>query len=138
MKKKADWQKYFNEFIDVNMHKPFHWGKWDCCIFSDSCINAMTGTTLIPKQLVWKDKKSALQAITGYGNTLQNSISKAAKAKKLENININYLQKGDLVVIEKNGDQVCGMYDGSKTIGPSEDGIAAIAGSNIIDAWRIN
>ena len=127
----------FNKFIEKNFDKPFEWGKWDCCLFSDACIKAITGESLIPKQLVWSDEKSAIQAITGYGKTLKNSISKAAKKKKLQKVDINYLQKGDLVVIDNNG-QVCGIYDGSKTIGPNDEGIAAISGSKILAAWRIN
>ena len=137
MKKKVDWQIDFNKFIEKNFDKPFEWGKWDCCLFSDACIKAITGESLIPKQLVWSDEKSAIQAITGYGKTLKNSISKAAKKKKLQKVDINYLQKGDLVVIDNNG-QVCGIYDGSKTIGPNDEGIAAISGSKILAAWRIN
>ena len=137
MKKKVDWQIDFNKFVEKNFDKPFVWGKWDCCLFSDACIKAITGESLIPKQLVWSDEKSAIQAITGYGKTLKNSISKAAKKKKLQKVDINYLQKGDLVVIDNNG-QVCGIYDGSKTIGPNDMGIAAISGSKILAAWRIN
>lgn len=137
MKKKVDWQIDFNKFVEKNFDKPFAWGKWDCCLFSDACIKAITGESLIPKQLVWSDEKSAIQAITGYGKTLKNSISKAAKKKKLQKVDINYLQKGDLVVIDNNG-QVCGIYDGSKTIGPNDMGIAAISGSKILEAWRIN
>lgn len=137
MKKKIDWQIHFNKFIEKNFDKPFVWGKWDCCLFSNACIKAITGESLIPKELVWKDKESALQAITDYGTTLQKSIAKASEKKNLKKVNLNLLQKGDLVVIENNG-QVCGIYDGSKTLGPNDEGIAAISGSKILEAWRIS
>jgi hypothetical protein len=137
MKKKTDWQQKFDMFVLEHFDKPFVWGKWDCCIFSDSCIKAMTGQSLIPKQLLWNDKDSALETIRDYGDTLANSIKKACKRKKLENINQAFLQKGDLVIIQQES-QVCGMFDGAKTIGPSEYGISAISGNNIIEGWRIN
>ena len=138
MRKQIDWQIKFDKFIEANMEKPFEWGKWDCCLFSDACIKAMTGQSLIPKELVWKDKESALQAITDYGITLKNSIAKASKRKDLEKINSNYLQKGDLVVMEQDGNNVCGMFNGAKTLGVNEDGIVVLKDFKIIEAWRIN
>ena len=69
-----DWQIKFDVFVEANTNKPFEWGKWDCCLFSDACIKAMTGQSLIPKELHWDDKESALETIRDYGNTLKNSI----------------------------------------------------------------
>lgn len=138
MHKKKDWQTQFNIFVEDNMNKPFVWGEWDCCIFSNSCIKAMTGENLIPKELEWKDKETAYKTITSFGKTLKNSIRIACLKKQLTKIDSNYLQKGDLVIIDSNGDEVCGMYDGSKTIGPSDTGICAISGNKIIEGWRVN
>ena len=137
MKKKADWEIQFNNFVHNNFDKPFVWGKWDCCLFSNACIKAMTGESLIPKQLHWVDKESALDTIRDYGNTLVNSIRKACKQKNLKKIHASFLQKDDLVIIQQET-QVCGIYDGSKTIGPSGDGISAISGNKIIEGWRIS
>ena len=137
MIKKSNWQSKFDNFVNTNMDKKFMWGKWDCCIFSDACIKAMTGQSLIPKQLHLVDKESALETIRDYGSTLVNSIRKACKEKNLQKVHPSFLQKGDLVIIQQET-QVCGMYDGSKTIGPSSDGITAISGNKIIEGWRVN
>ena len=137
MKKKEDWEKHLNNFVQSNFDKPFVWGQWDCCLFSDACIKAMTGQSLIPKELHWVDKESALETIRDYGITLINSIRKACEQKNLEKIHPSFLQKGDLVIIQQET-QVCGIYDGSKTIGPSTDGISAISGNRIIEGWRIS
>ena len=138
MRKQIDWQIKFDNFIEAHMEKPFEWGKWDCCLFSDACIKAMTGQSLIPKELVWKDKESALQAITDYGVTLKNSIKKASKRKDLEKVDLNYLQKGDLIVMEQDGNNVCGMFNGAKTLGVNDEGIVVLKDFKIIEAWRIN
>ena len=122
MKKKEDWEKHLNNFVQSNFDKPFVWGQWDCCLFSDACIKAMTGQSLIPKELHWVDKESALETIRDYGITLINSIRKACEQKNLEKIHPSFLQKGDLVIIQQET-QDCGIYDGSETIGPSTDGI---------------
>lgn len=137
MKKKEDWEKHLNNFVQSNFDKPFVWGQWDCCLFSDACIKAMTGQSLIPKELHWVDKESALETIRDYGITLINSIRKACEQKNLEKIHPSFLQKGDLVIIQQET-QVCGIYDGSKTIGPSSDGISAISGNRILEGWRIS
>tara|TARA_R100001015_G_C4551479_1_gene113251 strand:+ start:382 stop:798 length:417 start_codon:yes stop_codon:yes gene_type:complete len=138
MRKQIDWQIKFDKFIEANMEKPFEWGKWDCCLFSDACIKAMTGQSLIPKELVWKDKESALQTITDYGITLKNAIAKASKRKDLEKVDLNYLQKGDLIVMEQDGNNVCGIFNGAKTLGVNEEGIVVLKDFKIIEAWRIN
>ena len=137
MIKKDNWAQRFDNFVADNYEKKFVWGKWDCCLFSDACIKAMTGQSLIPKQLHWVDKESALETIRDYGYTLINSIRKACIEKNLQKIHPSFLQKGDLVIIQQKT-QVCGMYDGIKTIGPSETGISAISGNAIVEGWRIN
>ena len=126
MRKQIDWQIKFDDFVEANTHKPFEWGKWDCCLFSDACIKAMTGQSLIPKELHWDDKESALETIRDYGNTLKNSIKKASKRKDLEKVDLNYLQKGDLIVMEQDGNNVCGMLNGGKTLGVNEEGIVVL------------
>ena len=138
MRKQIDWQIKFDKFVEANMEKPFEWGKWDCCLFSDACIKAMTGQSLIPKELHWDDKESALETIRDYGNTLKNSIKKASKRKDLEKVNLNYLQKGDLIVMEQDGNNVCGMFNGAKTLGVNKEGIVVLKDFKIIEALRIN
>ena len=98
MKKKADWQQLLFAYIDENKFKPFSWGSWDCCKFSDGCIKKMTGKSLIPKELKWKSEETALEAIKSYGGTLGKSLDKAARFGKLSKIEPNFLQAGDLVV----------------------------------------
>ncbi len=55
MKKLPDWQIFFNDFLKENKSKPFEWGAWDCCKFSNALIKVMTGEDLIPKTLRWTD-----------------------------------------------------------------------------------
>ena len=137
MKKKTDWQPIFFSFIEEHYAKPFAWGSWDCCIFSDACIKAICGQPLIPKELKWKDEPTAMKAIKDYGGTLRKSIDKAAKAKKLKKIKTAFLQAGDLV-IWKEESEMCGMYNGSAILCPSDDGIAVKPSELAIHGWRID
>ena len=63
MKKLPDWEIYFDDFILKNQNKPFAWGSWDCCKFSNACIIAITGEDLIPKKLKWKNEEEAMKSI---------------------------------------------------------------------------
>ena len=77
MKKKVDWEIHFNKFVNDKKNKSFRWGSWDCCKFSNSIIKAMTGESIIPKSLSWKNKETAMKSIKEYGGTLNASITKA-------------------------------------------------------------
>ena len=137
MKRREDWMPKFFAFVEENYHKPFVWGKWDCCLFSDACIKVMTGKSLIPKQLKWKDEESAMQSIKDYGGTLGKALDKAAKAQKLKKIKPMFLQTGDLV-IWKEESEMCGMYDGQAILCPSDDGLAVKPTELALRGWRID
>ena len=137
MKKIIDWQPVFNEFVKENYHKPFVWGKWDCCLFSDACIKAITGENLIPKSLKWKDEASAMVAIKEYGGTLGKAIDKAAKLKKLKKIKPMFLQCGDLVIFKEES-ELAGIYDGSAILAPSDDGIEVKPTELALRGWRVD
>jgi len=137
MKKLIDWEITFNDFIDENKNKPFAWGSWDCCKFSNACIKKITGEDLIPKTLKWKDETSAMESIKKYGKTLLKSIDKACKSKKIAVIDKMYVSKGDLVVYKEETELV-GICDGMNILSPSEDGIEVKPTELIIKAWRID
>lgn len=139
MNKLVDWEIKFNNFIDINKNKSFKWGSWDCCKFSNSLIKEITGQDLIPKSLKWKDENTAMVAIKKYGKTLNGSIAKAAKSKKLEKIAEPYIQKADLVVFKEDSELV-GICDGFNILGPTDDGIRvkSLEEVKILSIWRVN
>jgi len=134
--KQNDWQILFDEFIVCNRFKPFKWGSWDCCKFSNECIKAITGEDLIPINLKWKDEKSAMKAIKEYGGTISKSIAKACKKKGAYQVPNSYMQKGDLVVYKEENELV-GISDGFKVLTPSDDMVVAKKNVDIISVWRI-
>lgn len=137
MKKKLDWQILFYDFIEENRFKPFKWGSWDCCKFSNACIKAMTGEDLIPKELSWKNEEEALKSIKDYGGTLSNAIKKASKLKGLVEVDKKHMQLGDLVVY-KEETELAGMFDGSLVLTPQDEILSAKSNVNVVAVWRIN
>ena len=134
--KKDNWQILFDEFIAHNRFKPFKWGLWDCCKFSNAVIKAMTGEDLIPKELKWKNEKEAMESIKNYGGTLSKSIAKACKVKGVKQVPNTFMQKGDLVVYKEESELV-GISDGFKVLTPSDEMVVAKQNVDIISVWRI-
>lgn len=122
MKKLAGWEQRFHEFLISNRRRPFAWGEWDCCIFTNAAVKSITGENLIPSELQWKDEESAMQAIEKYGKTLTRSVAKAAKAAGLTTVHPADVQKGDVVIIKEMGGRVAGICDGHAVLCPSDDG----------------
>ena len=137
MKKILDWEISFDTFIQENKNKPFIWGSWDCCKFSNALIKHITGEDLIPKSLTWKDKESAMKAIKKYGGTLLKSIEKACKSKKIKDIPNAYMTKGDLVVYKEESELV-GISDGMNILTPTDDCIGVKNNVDILKVWRID
>lgn len=137
MKKLIDWEIKFNLFIEKNKNKPFKWGSWDCCKFSNALIKEITGEDLIPKNLKWKDKISAMKAIKKYNKTLLKSIEKACKAKNVNEIDKAYITKGDLVVYKEESELV-GISDGMNILTPTDDCVGVKNNVNILKVWRID
>ena len=137
MKKRGDWEQRFCSFIEEARTKDFKWGTWDCCIFSDSAIQAMTGESLIPKALKWNNEEEAKVAIKSYGgSTLLRAMMKATKAKKVKQVDVRHISRGDLVVFKEES-QLVGMCVGFNIIAPTDDGLAFKENTLAIKAWRI-
>lgn len=137
MKKKANWNELlFNYFQEVE-NKPFKWGSWDCCRFSNGAIKAMTGKTMIPSEVKWTSKVSALKAIKKYGGNLIKSIEKACKNKGLKEINPAYMTAGDLVVYDGTDINV-GICDGVNIVCVTDDGFTVLPNEKAIKVWRID
>ena len=137
MKKLPNWDSLFFDFVEKNRKKQFEWGKWDCCLFADACIKEITGESLIPKELKWKNKKTALEAIKSYGGSLKKSIEKACKAKKVKSIHKNFCTTGDLVVFKEKSELV-GMSDGFNVLSPSDDGLEVKNDVKILKVFRFD
>ncbi len=137
MKKILDWEIKFNAFIEKNKNKPFKWGSWDCCKFSNAFIKKITNEDLIPKSLKWTDEKSAMKAIKTYNKTLLKSIEKACKSKGVKEIGKAYMTKGDLVVYKEESELV-GISDGMNVLTPTDDGIGVKNNVNVLKVWRID
>lgn len=137
IKKNIDWQNDFQAFIDFFRWKPFEWGEWDCCKFSDAAIYAYTKTHVIPKTLIWTDESSANKAIKEYGKTLLGSLKKACKEAGLVNIQKEMMTTGDLVLFKTADGVMVGVTDGYGILAPSEEGLTVHPTDQAVKVWRV-
>ena len=140
MKKVPDWEIEFDTFLNRKLKTPFAWGEWDCVMFTNGFIKAMTEKDLLPKQWKWKTEEEAMQSILKYGKgkglacAIQNAIDKTSG---IEEIDKQYIRKGDFGVYKEES-ELAFVFDGYCAINPDDDGIVAKSDVEIIKAWRIN
>jgi len=135
IKKIIDWEKAHNDFIATNRNKPFAYGSWDCCLFSDAYLKAITGQSIIPKTLKWKDEETAYKAIKKYNGTLGASVSKACKKAGMQKIKPAFVQKGDLVIYKEENELV-GIFDGLAVLTPTDESLGVKQNVSIKEVWR--
>lgn len=138
IRKKPDWDTRLFNFIVKNKNRPFKWGEWDCCLFADAVIKEITGKSIIPRQLKWKDKRTAVQAIKKYGGSFQECMEKATSAKNIQSVPTAFITTGDLVMFKDLDNRILvGICDGYVTLAPSGDGLERKNNDLAIKVWRI-
>ena len=138
MKKYPDWEQRLHDFLTLNKDTKFSWGAWDCCIFVDSAIKAMTGSHIIPEFTAWGNKRAALVTIREYSGNLTECVNKAALSAGMVEVPQNDVIKGDLVVYTSEGNDGAGIYDGYAIAAPSDEGLARKRKELISKAYRAN
>jgi hypothetical protein len=140
MKKVADWEIEFDAFLSRKLKTPFAWGEWDCVMFTNGFIKAMTKEDLLPKQWKWKTEKEAMQCILKYGkgkglaHAIQNAVN---KTKGIKEIDKSYVTKGDFGVYREESELAC-VFDGYHALGVNDDGVVVKNNVDIVKAWRIS
>lgn len=137
MNKLEQWEIKLSDLLKENRERDFEWGTWDCCMFANACLEAISGKGIIPDEMKWDSELSAFKAIKDYGGTLDKALEKAALAAGMVPVKVQYVTTGDLVVIMDNNKPVAGISDGSRIMSPSDGGYAFSLPSKIEAAWRI-
>ena len=140
MKKLPDWEIEFDTFLSRKLKTSFSWGEWDCVMFTNGFIKAMTQEDLLPKEWKWKTEEEAMQCILKYGkgkglaSAIQNAIDKTSG---IEEIDKQYIRKGDFGVYKEESQLAC-VFDGYYALGVDDDGIVVKSDVDVVRAWRIH
>ena len=137
MKKLPDWQIHLHQYLTENRDRDFMWGTWDCCIFSDGALHAISGRHVIPSELRWGSEATAMKAISEYGRTFANALKKACREAGLIPVDVAQITAGDLCIYTDANEELCGICDGYALLTPSEEGYAFNKCELARIAWRV-
>jgi hypothetical protein len=84
-----------SNYIRDNMHTPFEWGVFDCCVFASHCVYLQTGIDLYePYRGKYDSELSAAKAQKKYG-TIEVKLD-----EHFERIEPATAQRGDIHMLE--------------------------------------
>jgi hypothetical protein len=132
-----------HQFILSHKGTPFQWGSHDCSLFAANAIQAMTGVDIADDfRGKYTDQASAfaiIKSVTG-GTTVADAAAHcAAKHGLVEWPNPKYAQRGDLVVIQDNGQLIAGIVhlNGRHAISVGDKGLKVLPMSQATQAWKV-
>lgn len=113
------------QYIETQMNVPFELGVNDCILFVAGAIDAMQGTNLRANYTgLWKTQND----VNEYTKN-NKSVSEVLKEMNYETVELNYIQTGDIVIIEQleNNFRTYGVFTGSKVAVFTEKGLILLS-----------
>ncbi len=129
-----NWPSRLAEAVAAAEHKPFLWGAHDCGTFASDCEMAITGGTL------FVDVLGGYKTAMGAARRLKRAgfaDIEALVADRLPEIEVNFAQRGDIVVSDSELGPVIGVMLGEIFVSPGDDGLVRHARSLARRAWRV-
>jgi hypothetical protein len=130
-----DATKKLATFITENMHKPFDWGRWDCCLFACDCVKAMTGVdpgfAFRERYSTAKGAQKALKKV-GHGD-IESTFSHYFGPVKPR---LNASQT-DLVLLDTTLGDAVGVVTGAGVFCTGENGLVRMPLSAIKGCWKV-
>lgn len=140
--RKASWEADLHKWFHENKDTPFEWGKWDCALFADSCVQMMTGDSLIPESFKWSNEQEAIKVIKENGGSLRRIVHRLSQREGLAVVPPAFITAGDICILKLKVDgrmqQIAGISDGYKILSPSDTGFAFSNNSDAQIGYRLN
>lgn len=145
MNRIADWHTHLADFIHSRLRTPFAWGSQDCALFACDAVQVITGTDLAADfRGKYADARAALVAIREYaGGGIDLLAEKKAAQFGLKEVPINFASRGDIVLIQQDGDPesrlalgIVGM-NGRHALCAGDEGLKHITREQWVKAWKI-
>lgn len=102
-KRKDDWENEHVKVIQFHSEQPGQYGISDCYLLADDNVHAITGNYMFPNGRKYKTKQGAAKLLLKHG--FKNV--EEAFAAKFEEVAPILAQRGDIGVIERDG-EICG------------------------------
>lgn len=127
------WPAILAEQIEKARTAPFSFGGNDCFLFAANIALAMTG--MDPAADIrggYDDERSALKVIARYG-----SFAGVVSHCFGEAIHPRFAQRGDVVMVLRDGRESLAVCDGARCVGPGVNGLEWAHMSEAICAWKV-
>ncbi len=131
----ANWPSKLAEAVAAAERIPFAWGAHDCGSFATDCEKAITGGTLFADVLGGNYKTPA-----GAARHLKRAgfaDIEALVADRLQEIPVNFAQRGDWVVADTHDGPRIGVMLGDVFASPGDDGLVRHDRAAARRAWRV-
>lgn len=131
--KRYDWTRRLYDVIEAHKDTTFGWGQHDCCLFAARCVDAMCDTEYeAGLQAEYQDEHSAMKYIGSFG-----SIKSAVDSWLGEPQNLNFTQRGDVVLFDNDGRETLGICLGRDIVSTGEMGLVSISMSYALYSWAV-
>lgn len=107
--RKQGWEKRLSDFLSAEREAPFVWGKNDCIAFAAKAANEVVERDLMPEFDSYGayDEKAAQEMLAKFDGDLCRFFDAHFRRR----YNLNFIQRGDIVVIEFRGVRAAGVLD---------------------------
>ena len=111
------------KYIESQIGIPFELGKNDCVLFVAGAIDAMEGTKLKNKyEGLWKNQDD----VNKYSKK-NKSVSEVLNELGYKAIGLNFIQTGDILIMEQEDNRTFAIFTGSKVAIFTEKGLILVA-----------
>jgi hypothetical protein len=131
--KRYDWTRRLYGVIEAHKDTTFGWGQHDCCLFAARCVDAMCDTEYeAGLQAEYQDERSAMEYIASFG-----SIKSAVDSWLGKPQNLNFTQRGDVVLFDNDGRETLGICLGRDIVSTGESGLVSVSMVRAICSWAV-
>lgn len=131
--KREDWEQRLMETISSYENKPFAWGASDCSLFAADCVAAQRDDD--PFAFLrgrYATKVGAARVLKKEGGKIS-----AVMARTLKEVAPSFAKRGDVCLIEVEGEEAAGIVIGAEIIAMAETGTIRLPRSLILKAFSV-
>lgn len=134
--KNQDWPEQLAKSIENARNQAFRWGENDCCMFANRVYCAMTGQDIAAEfRGTYKTAAGAMRALKKRGF---HSIREAVSHYVGNEINPKQAQRGDLVLVVRDGAESLGVCVGMFGAFAGIEQLQFLPMSEFVTAWRVS
>lgn len=127
------WETRHKEVVEFHTNQPGEYGVSDCYLLADDNVYALTGQYMFPKCRKYNSKKSAAKLLVknGFENVEQ------AFASKFDQVHPSFAHRGDIGVIERDGEVCGGVFTALGFAVRGEDRLYFYSASDVKTAFKV-